>query len=864
MSKKILLLLSILITVSAAKNRKVTLQLKWRHQFQFAGYYAAQELGFYDEEELDVAIRPLSPGMSVVDEVVSGRADFGVAMPDVLIDHAGGTPISIVAPIFQHSPFLLLSKKDSSNSQISSLRGKRIMIRPSGSNEIIAMLKQAGIDSVNTSFVPHSWNAKDLADGTVDAMVFYSSQIPGIINAYDSLEFQEYTPINYGIDFYGDCIITSHALAEADPELVRKFKRATSKGWIYALNSPHDVIDIIQNRYPSEWSREDLLSEAEVIRRLILPRYIDVGTSYNGRWRDIAATFQELNMLPEDYRFDSTVIFGNEFSVQLPNWVKDIILFLSLLLVLMFLFNRRLKKEVQKSLNQLRKNEGKFRTIFENSTQLMGILNNKGVLLAANPTALAMVDRKEEQVVGKPFWETPWWQHNMALQQKLRQSIIGACEGRTIQFETTHIDKEGKTRVIDFSLIPALNSSGSVDYIIAVGYDMTHIHEIEERDRQLQKMEAIGTLAGGIAHDFNNILAALFGYLDLAFLEEAGNERLHDALTEIKRASTRAKELVGQILTFSRKGNAEKKPLQLSLVIDEVMKLIRSSLPSTIVIDQKINSDDYILANATQIHQVVMNLCTNGFHAMQAQNSGLLSVELEVIIADAELLEKHAEMKPGEYLKLVISDTGSGMDSSVVKQVFNPYFTTKQSGKGTGLGLSLVHSIITSHEGVISIHSKPGIGTTFTILFPRLAYTPEKRVESAGSEQRVESSNISILFVDDEEMIVKSSTRYLEHAGFRVTSFTESSEALSAFTESPGNFSIVISDMTMPVLDGVDLLTAIKEIRSDIPVILCSGFNQKESELRENFPLINKCLQKPLELNERVKVVKDMVSHSQQ
>ncbi len=857
---RILILLLVLLPFSSKALDSVSLQLKWKHQFQFAGFYAAKKLGYYKDVGLEVEIREASPTQSVVEEVHSGRATFGVSMADVIVEAERGKSVAIVAPIYQHSPYVLVSRKDICTDQLESLRGKRVMVRTHGADEIRAMLTSVGVDTLNSTITPHSWNCDDLANGIVDASTFYTSDLPQFLAKHDSIAFHIYSPINYGIDFYGDCIITNKSLFKKNPKQVEAFREASLKGWEYALSYPMDIISIIQSEYDVTLNTDILLTEAEEVRKLILPKFIEIGHSSNSRWSEISNTFMTLNMLPEDYTFDSTIVFSELTEATLPRWVVDVLLALAFILILLLLFNYGLKRQVQKQVEDLRRSEGMFHTFFDTSNQLLAILTIDGKVHTVNRTALNLIDVTLDSVVGVPFYQTPWWRHSTYQQQELREGIQRVARGNVIQFDATHLDSDGMTHIIDFSLTPVVNRQGKAEYIIAVGYNMTHIHEIEERDRQLQKMEAIGTLAGGIAHDFNNILAAIFGYLNLAALEEQNNENLSEAHEEIRKASTRAKELVGQILTFSRKGSVERKPLQLSEVVSEAMKLLRSSIPSTITIDQRVNCDDYVLANSTQIHQVVMNLCTNAYHAMESQNSGLLSVSLDITEATEDLIEENPVLQMGEYLELKISDTGAGMNHEIAEQIFNPYFTTKVSGKGTGLGLSLVHSIISSHDGLITVASKAGIGTTFTILLPVIEHVAPQNSSSQIDLIVPKYSDIHIMFVDDEAMIVKSTTRFLEHEGFVVSSFTDSSEALEAFEEHPERYSVVVTDMTMPLLDGVELINAVHKISPLIPAIICSGFNQHEEELREEMPGINQFLQKPISMPLLIQEVRKCVS----
>lgn len=856
----LLLLFSFLVLCAV---ERVSVQLKWTPQFQFAGFYAAQMKGFYAEENLSVNLIHAELETDVIEEVVQNRAEFGIAMSNCIVEHYNGKPITSIAPLFQHSPFVLLTVKGRTGPNLSDLNGKRIMLQPEP-NELMAMLTSVGIDSINSEFLPISWNWNDLPEGNVDAYPFYQLDVEKFLREHDSLEFHVHEPLDYGVDFYGDCMIVNSNFLRKNKSVVNAFYRATMKGWNYALSNPIELADYISSTYDINLSQSELLREAESVRKLTLYKYVEIGHQSRSRWQQITETFLKLGILPQEFQFDDSFIYSPGADTVIPQWLSRTAIAVMLFGCIMLVFNIHLKRKIRQKVAELHQSEGMFQTIFENSSQLIGILNQKGKLIATNPVALEMVKTTEKEVLGKPFWLTPWWRHSSLLQSELQENIRKTLRGEIVQSEVTHVDHEGKTRVIDLCLTPVHSSDDQIEYIIAVGYDMTHIHEIEERDRHLQKMEAIGTLAGGIAHDFNNILAGMVGYLDLAFLEEHGNDRLHEAHTEIQSAAERAKELVSQILTFSRQGSIEREPLQLSATVTEAMKLIRSSIPSTIAIDQNISSDDYILANSTSIHQVVMNLCTNAYHAMQAQNSGLLSVSLQTIETDEAILESHPGLPEGEYVELKVSDTGSGMDGSIQEQVFNPYFTTKITGKGTGLGLSLVHSIITGHDGVISLNSKPGVGTSFTALFPVIEHIPDEIEKLVEIPITVDNSSIHVMFVDDEDMIVNSATRFLTHAGFTVSSFTDSTEALFAFEQDPAQFSIVVSDMTMPVMNGVDLLMTIRGIRNDIPMILCSGYNEKEKELRELIPEICRYLQKPIAMKELVDEIRSVVQERSQ
>ena len=348
---------------------------------------------------------------------------------------------------------------------------------------------------------------------------------------------------------------------------------------------------------------------------------------------------------------------------------------------------------------------------------------------------------------------------------------------------------------------------------------------LQSRLQQTQKMEAIGTLAGGIAHDFNNILTVVLGYTELAMDNVEKESLLHNHMQNVFQAGIRAKDLISQILTFSRREKLEFKPVQLNLIADEVLKLIRASLPSSIKIVQSINSESIILANPTQIHQVLMNLCTNAGQAMKEK--GLLEVKLQDVLLDEKFIKRNPDLKPGPYVNLIVQDSGSGISPEVLDRIFDPFFTTKEKDSGTGLGLSVVHGIVKNHKGSITVYSEPGKGATFNIYLPILDTSVEIETRM---DTTVPKGTERILFVDDEKDLADYGKDMLESLGYRVTSRTSSFEALELFKVKPNDFDLVITDQTMPNLNGDELAKEILAIRSEIPVILCTGFTLKLNE----------------------------------
>lgn len=459
----------------------------------------------------------------------------------------------------------------------------------------------------------------------------------------------------------------------------------------------------------------------------------------------------------------------------------------------------------------------------------------EGKITLINHAAEILTGWSWDKAVGKPLSEVL-----KTIDQKSQEplpdpakKIIESKGFINIGKHLTLIAKDGQERIIADSGSPIWDTEGRITGTVLVFRDITEEKKIEDKLRQSHKMESIGTLAGGIAHDFNNILFAIMGYTDLAMLEQTEDSEIFPSLEGIYKACNRAKDLVQQILTFSRQGKQVFKPVEISPVIKEAVKLIRASLPSTIQIESNINSDSKIIADATQIYQVIYNLCINAAQAIQDE-MGLIRVCLTDTKINKELSLTHPELRPGNYVKLSVVDSGHGITPKIKDKIFDPYFTTKQLSKGTGLGLAVVLGIITNHDGAISVFSEPGKGTTFDVYFPVIE-RKEKRVVSTEPFEPLPMGNENILLVDDEEQIIQMERQMLEKLGYKVTTRISSRHALETFVKLPNKFDLVITDMTMPGMTGYQLSKKIKKIRPDIPIILCSGYTQyiSEEKIRE-------------------------------
>jgi len=377
---------------------------------------------------------------------------------------------------------------------------------------------------------------------------------------------------------------------------------------------------------------------------------------------------------------------------------------------------------------------------------------------------------------------------------------------------------------------------------------------------QSQKMEAVGTLAGGIAHDFNNILSVITGYSELMQLSLDPNSSDYESITEIMKAGLRARDLVKQILSFSRKSEKNLQVVTPHKIVEESLKLFRSSTPTTIDIKQNINPCGSIIADETQFHQIVMNLCTNASHSISGQ-TGSVGIRLdEIEISSDDISVASLNISRGTYILLEVSDTGSGISKENLVKIFDPYFTTKEKGKGTGLGLSIVHSIIKDYGGDISVYSEVGIGTTFRLYIP-------KRESDSGQQKSVQTEiaktgDEHILLVDDEKSIVQLMEHILTSLGYTVDPFTESQKALSSFMAKPDKYDLVISDMTMPGMAGDILSKKLLVLRPDIPIILCTGFSDLMDEQKSKEAGIKAYITKPVLRSHLAETIRSVLDES--
>lgn len=475
-------------------------------------------------------------------------------------------------------------------------------------------------------------------------------------------------------------------------------------------------------------------------------------------------------------------------------------------------------------------------------------LDNDCNIIHFNPAAEKLYNKNREDFEGKNLLE-------LYPDRKFDKIINRVIRTGKHEFIYERTSKKGSRRIISSTVMKMKDSYGNETGFLVFSRDISQIKELEKNLHHAQKMEAIGTLAGGISHDFNNILSAMFGYIQLSINNIENSRKVTGYLEKMQKAGIRAKDLIQQILTFSRHDTPDMVPLDISNVIAEVTGLIRAATPSNVEIETDLEKNTGLInANLTQIHQVLFNLCTNAVHAI-GNRKGLIRITLKNFkIADA-----HGKVKdPAKFIQLKISDNGNGMDAVTQARMFDPYYTTKKAGEGTGMGLATVYGIIENHKGVISVNSQKSIGTDFEILFPQSKYAYAATEKESGE---IPMGNEHILLVDDELSIIDSVKELIEELGYEVTAAANPLDALELFRKEPEKFDLLLTDKTMPDMPGDKLAEEVLAIRK-IPVVICSGFMDQMFIEKCKETGVTGFMKKPFLLEDMSKMLRDSLSNN--
>ena len=511
---------------------------------------------------------------------------------------------------------------------------------------------------------------------------------------------------------------------------------------------------------------------------------------------------------------------------------------------------KTLRDQRQKDEINLKQSEERYRTILENV--LMGVyqVTVEGKFLFSNEKLIEMLGyasyEELEAIDNISELYVRAEERNHLVDEVIHKGfLVGEFEFRR---------KDGQSIWVKLHVRKTKSKEGEI-ILEGLMEDVTQIRKMEAQLQQSQKLEAIGTLSGGIAHDFNNILSSIIGFTELSLDEVQDGTTLHNNLTEVLRAGNRARDLIKQIMTFSRKSAQERKPVQINLLIIETVRMLRSAIPTNIEIEEHITPEMLTIdANPTQMNQVMVNLVTNASHAID--ENGIIEIGLEVVSLDESIKNSYPDLLPGRYAKIFVSDNGCGIAEENLDLIFDPYFTTKDPDRGTGLGLAGVHGIVKTHGGHISVYSEVGKGTSFNVYFP-IVDKNEKLQKTA--EDPIPTGNERILLVDDEQVILDLGEKTLKQLGYDVVVKNGGVEALTLFRADPDRFDLVITDMTMPKMTGDQLARELMKVRPNIPVILCTGFSSKISREQAKEIGIKAYAMKPLARREMAITVRNVL-----
>lgn len=862
-SKKVFLLLFFCIITSnsvsearesAASDKNddsVVLQLKWFHQFQFAGYYAALHQGFFQEEGLDVTIKAGGPAVNVDDEVTSGRANYGVLASELIQKKAQGQPLVLLAVIMQHSPRAIIVRADSSINAPTDLIGHRTMLNRNEDTEFMAMFSAEGVAINRLHIIQKDKRANNkFINGEIDALNGSIGNQPFLFQS-KGIPVKTIRPISYGIDFYGDSLFTSESELKKHPERVKAFRRATLRGWVYAMEHSSEIIELILSEYHTNKSRDHLRFEVKAMRKLILPELVEIGHVNPLRIERIAQSYAIRNIIPRNFSMENFIYDPSPVSnaKQIRRLIVGFLLFIAIAILggtILIVFNKRLKKlvgrrtyELDQS-NKILVNEVDKRKIAENLANIEkerlavtlhyivdGVITTdvEGEIVLINKVTEELTGWSQQEAAGKPILEV----FNI-INEKTGQpvdnpvdTILATGQIVGLNNHTALITRDSTQYTIEYSGAPIFDQAGRTIGTVIVYRDVTEEIRTAEELVKVNKLKSLGILAGGIAHDFNNILTAILGNIELAQSYTESTNKAYLLLQSAKKASVRAKDLTQQLLTFAKGGDPIKKISSIGKIITDSANFVLrgSSVVCHFGIPENLWNAE---VDSGQISQVIQNIIINARDAMP--EGGAIEVNCENITNDQNDPKEALPFPAQNQIKITIADSGCGIPEKYLPKIFDPYFSTKELG--SGLGLTICHSIISKHGGNISVKSQENRGTIFTIYLPASLHAAQDNETEMPSVVGAEKK-ATIMIMDDDAMILEMTEQMLILSGHEVLLAENGHEAIDIYNEHYRNnhpIDIIIMDLTIPGgMGGKDAVQEILRINSKAKVVVASGYS---------------------------------------
>lgn len=705
---------------SNALATPLTLQLKWKHQFQFAGFYMAKEKGFYRNVGLDVDIKEVELGKPTVEELTKGHADYAVVDPGVLLPISKGAPVTILAAIFQHSPLALIVRKEASVRQLSDLRGKRIMMVPGLNADIEAALAKVGI--LPDSFIRQdiSFNIIDLINGNTDAFSGYITDQPHQLELM-GVPYRIFHPKEQGIDFYGDILVTTSREIENHPDRVKAFTEASMRGWQYALDHIDETIDVILSRYNTQQlSRKQLLFEAIKTKEMILGDVVQVGYMSRQRWQRISGIYAAMGLLPDSFNINDALYQPEPdiFDYLRKNMIYISVIILLLISLLLALHSVRLRSVVRQRTDSLKSSEQRLAA----AQQLAHIgswawdIDRNELLWSDEVFRIFGLDPELHEATYEAFLSFVHPDDRTMLETQ----VSDALKGEPYSIEHRIVREDGSERIVHEMGSVRFDNAGKPLEMIGTIHDITEQHRLEQRLHQARKMESLATLIGGIAHDFNSKMAAITGNTYLAKKDKSASTELHKKLDNIESQTFEMSELLKQLITFTHGDVFQKETVDLNSTVRQALE--SSALSEHIVLHQNLSENALpILAAPPQIQTAVIRIIENAVDAIAGVAHPTIDISSSLFEANPKFLRNHPRLKDGPFAKLEIKDNGEGIASEIIGRVFEPFYTTKDKVKGQGLGLSIAYGLIQQHDGDIEINSAKGLGTSVNIYLPLIS-----------------------------------------------------------------------------------------------------------------------------------------------